>query len=419
MSGLSDFIASPQIPPAPTSADTTTSNPVWMQQYIYNLANAASSLAMSPYPSNVPSLDLQPSDATQQSWGMALNNVGSWKPDLNQANAFTTASGQPTSTNSINTYATNYGQEVPTLASGITGALNQSIQSEIPSYMSPYTQQVVGGIESAMNTNLEQNVLPTVYDRYVQSGQSGSPQEMQAVNNAIYQNQQAVGQAVAPALEQGYNTSLSAAQNAGNTGLQAGITGTQGAATTALASQQLQQSAGAQSGQLGALTSEMGAMDTGQVAAAGQSQDTLTQNNQTANYNAFWNQENYPYLQLGFESNIVRGQQVPQTTQQAALQYNSNAGYSASPLASFAQGVLGSAATTGGSSGSKSGSALGGGAKGGSVAKFASVGSSIASSAGWGKNPVWVKDAAKATGGKVKRARKSKLGALNQLAEAA
>ena len=555
MADLSSIFSGSPTPPQPTGTDSSSSTPLWQQQYVYNLANAATNLAQTPYPTDVPSINLTPSDTTQQAWQMAQNNVGSWQPALNTATQYTNNAASPVTFDNINGYANNYttqtamnggsqtgalnanigpmagywdnslntqgmngalnwsnalgstagsvgtdltnvynanslsaapqytsllnsesqtganqftgllnsnaqaganqftstynsnalpsaqdytnqlGSSVLGLAGANTGALNQAVQGSMSGYENPYTQQVVNGIESSMNTNMEQNVLPSVYDRYVKSGQSASPQEMQAVNNAMYQNQQAIGQAIAPVEEQGYNTALTAAQqaatqgltsaqttagqglsagqtaatqglqagtttasqglnagmstasqgvqagqnaatqglNAGmtvagqgaqygnqnattalstaaqeaNTGLQAGMAGYQNASTTAQQNQMNQLAAGAQMGQLGALNSQLSALDTGQVAAAGQAQDTITQQNATNNYNSFWNQQNWPYLNLGYASNIMQGQAVPTTTQQSSLQYNPSQTYAASPLQSFVQGAVGGHALSG------------------------------------------------------------------------
>ena len=317
MAGLFDGSA---IPLQPTGTDSSTAGPLWQQQYVYNLANAATNLAGTPYPDNVPNLTLTPSGTTQQAWQSAQNNVGAWKPDVNQAESLTSGAANPLDVNQ---------------ATGYEGALNSAIQGGMAGYENPYNQQVVGALQQAMNTNFNTNIMPSVYDRYVQSGQSGSPQEMQMANNAMYQEQQAEGQAIAPVLQQGFNTALAASQGTAGQGL--GV---------AAQNKATQLAAGAQMGQLGGLTSSLGAMDTGTLAAAGQAQDAITAQNANTNYNQFWNQQNYPYLNLGFASNIIRGQAVPQNTQLSSSG-TSPATYTASPLASFAQGVAGSQALSG------------------------------------------------------------------------
>ena len=301
MSGATSFLFSGQpVPPQPTGSDTSTNFPLWLQQYQANLANAATNVASTPYTPFPGPQVAAPSAATQQAWNMATGDVGNYSGALGQAMNLTGAAAQP-----------------------VTGA-------QINNYMNPFESTVLGGLQSAANTNLTQNILPQVQDRFVSAGQSRSPQEMQATNNAVQANDTALYQAQAGALGQGY----------------------QGALGAALQEQQAQQAAGAQYGQLGALTQQLGAADVGEVAAAGQAQDTTNQANINAAMNNFYAQQQWPYQNLAFASNIIRGQNVPSNQQTVGMNYAPGQSYTASPLASFvgttlgAQGAANSAAQT-------------------------------------------------------------------------
>lgn len=293
MASLTNFLfqGSP-VPAQPTGSDSSTSFPLWQQQYAYNLSNAATNLADTPYTPFPGPTVATPSSQTTQAEKMATQNVGDYMPYQKQAGALTAASAQP-----------------------ITGA-------QINQYMNPYENQVIGGIESNLNTNLQQNVLPGVQNSFVSAGQSKSPQEMQATNNALYQNQQAIGQQVGSALETGYQGALSAAQNQ------------QGREATA----------GAQLGTLGALQQQEGLTDVGQLAAAGQTIDANQQANLNAAQNQFYQQEQYPYQQLGYASNILRGLPTGSTTQ--TVSQPSSQLFNPSPLASIA-GTAGVASALG------------------------------------------------------------------------
>lgn len=284
-----------------------------------------------------------------------------------------------------------------------TGALNQATEGAIPSYLDPYLDKVVGGLQSTLNTNLFQNTLPAIQDKFVSAGQTRSPQEAQLTSEAIYANQQALGQAVGPALSHAYDTALGAAQSAAgtgfrsgdqfstsglsagtgaaNTGLNAGIgtantglsTGANTAYTglssglgaansgfgygstgyglgtsTAQDQQRMQQTTGAQFGQLGALTQQLGGYDVGQLAAAGQATDTNNQANVNAAINNFNAQQQWPYQNEAFASNITRGQSVPSNTYTVGLSPSAANSYTASPLASFVGTTLGGAALNNG-----------------------------------------------------------------------
>lgn len=394
-------------PPQPTGSDTSTSYPLWLQDYTYGLAGAAQNLASQPYTQFPGPQVASPSDATQQSWNMALGNVGNYQPALNNAATATYYGSLPTDVGNINAPSPiNFSQlNAPSPVNfspvGTPSTINASSLSgsDIQKYMNPYMDQVIGGLTSASNNNLFQNVLPSVQDRFVSAGQSRSPQEMQSTNNAVYQSQQALDQAIGGALNTGYQGALSTAQQQQAQQLQTqlqqqgvglgvaeqnqslglqnaqqqqgfqtafqqqqqqlglstaeqqqgvGLGVQQQNQTLALQQQQAnraaQQAAGAQYGQIGALTQQLGAADTGQVAAAGQAQDVNSQANINAALNNFYAQQQWPYQNLTYASNIIRGQAEPSNTQQVGLQYNPGQTYSASPLSSFIGTTLGASA---------------------------------------------------------------------------
>ncbi len=291
MSGTTGFLFSGQpVPPQPTGSDTTSQYPLWLQDLQYGIGNAATNLASQPYSQFPGALVAQPSGATQQSWQMAQGSLGNYQPALSSAMNLTGNAGTP-----------------------ITGA-------QIGNYLNPYTSNVIGGLQQAANTNLEQNQLPQISSQFVGAGQAASPQQMQADNNALYQSNQALDQATSSALQSGY----------------------QGALGTALQEQQAQQTAGAQYGQLGALTQQLGAAQTGEIAATGQAQDTVNQNNINAALSQFTQAQQWPYQNLGYAADIIRGQNVPTNTQTVGMSYAPGQSYTASPLSSFIGASLGS-----------------------------------------------------------------------------
>lgn len=424
------------IPPQPTATDTQSQYPEWLQDYVYSIGQSATNLASQPYSQFPGPTVATPSNATLAAQSLAGNNVGNWQPDISQAYTNTNNAAAPLDGAAINSYTSPYYQTVQGAGAGLTGALsqasgnagadytdflnrgalgnagaytgqlsgsaigagqdytgalNQATQAAIPSYLSPYLGNVVGGIESSLNTNLFQNTLPAIQDKFVSAGQSRSPQEAQLTSEAIYANQNALGQAVAPALEQGYTTALGAAQNAtnagfgagnqfstsglsaatgaANTGLNAGLgsantgfglgsTGYNLGTSTAENQQQMQQATGAQFGQLGALTQQLGGYDVGQLAASGQAQDTTRQANLNAAQNQFNAQQQWPYQNLAFASNIIRGQPVASNTYTVGLSPSSQNSYTPSPLSAFVGTTLGASAIGNGLNSATTGQAL-------------------------------------------------------------
>lgn len=329
MSGLSSLFSGSVTPATPTSSDTSTTSPQWYQDYVYNLSNAASNLASSSY-SQYPGIQVAaPSAQTTQAEQMATNNVGNYQGALQQAAQLTGQAGQ----------ATNQGKLT---------------SSDINQYLNPYTDQVVGALQAASNKNFQDVTLPSIQNQFVSAGQSRSPQEMQADNNALYNNNLALNSSVSQALQSGYNsaTSTASAQNAQQL-------------AQAQANRTAAQSAGNQFNTIASNTQALAGYDVGQVAAAGQTVDTNNQANINAAMNNFSAQQQWPYQNLAYASNIIRGVNTG----------NSNSSYvgstptttqTSSPLASFVGTALGSSALSNSTSNSVK-SALSSLARGGHV----------------------------------------------------
>lgn len=294
--GIASFL---QGIPAPTTQSTSTTYPLWLTQAMQQVIGAAGNLAQQPYTQFPGPTVAQPSATTQRAWNLAGSNVGNWQPDVSQAGALTSAAAAPITSSDINTF------------------------------LNPYQDYITG----ALNRNLQENVLPGVQDKFVSAGQSRSPQEAEITNRALRDNQIAVGQSLAG--------------------------GYQGALNSLLQQRQQQAAAGAQFGQLGALNSQLGSVDLSNLAAAGTAQDTSHQANINAALNQFYQQQQYPYQQLSFLSDIMRGlptQESGTTTQTV----NAGQTFAPSPLATYA-GTAGLSSGLGGSStGSLSGLKRGG-----------------------------------------------------------
>ena len=385
MSGaLSSLFSGSVVPPQPTGSNTTSTAPLWYQDLQYNIGNAASNLAQQPYQAYTGQQVATPSSATQQSWNMATGNVGDWKPDVTTAqnltgqgaNLSSGALGYVNQGSNLTNGATGYVGQASGLTNAATGMTMGSAQpigaGQINQYMNPYTNSVVGALQQASNYNLINNQLPAISSQFVGAGQAASPQMANADNNALYLSNQALDQATAGALQGGYqqatNTALSE-QQAGLQGAnqinqygqaQAGygaLQNTLGQTQAGYGALQNQIGAqmgtyGAQTGQLGALTQQLGAADTGLVASAGQAQDAVNQQNLNVAQSNFNAQQQWPYQNLAFASNITNGLNVPSNTQTVGMQFNPGQAYTASPLASFVGTTLGSTAVQNGTSGS-------------------------------------------------------------------
>lgn len=284
--GITSFLTQGTPVPAPTGSDASTSFPLWLQSLEYNLSGAAGQLAGQPYQQFPGPQVATPSAQTQQAWNLAGQNVGSYQPYLNNASALTNEASQP-----------------------LTAA-------QIQNFVNPYQNYVTQGLDA----NLTNNILPQIQAQFVGAGQVASPQQAQVAGQAAYNTQQAVGQSLAGAY--------------------------QGAVSSAQQQQAMEQAAGAQYGQLGALQSELGAADVSQLGSAGAAQDTVAQNNINAAINNFTAQQQWPYQNLSYLSNIERGAPINTSQQVVGTTYLPPSYYNPSPL-SVAGGVSGVASSLG------------------------------------------------------------------------
>lgn len=265
---------------APTTYSSSTQYPIWLQSAIEGLAGAAGNLAQQPYQQFPGPQVAAPSGATRQAWQLAQSNVGNYQPALSAATSATNAEAAP-----------------------IT-------PGQIQGFLNPEQDYITG----ALNRNLTQNVLPGIQDKFVSAGQSRSPQESEMTSRALLDNQTAVGQSLAG--------------------------GYQGALNSLLQSRQQQGAAGAQLGTLAGLTSQLGATDVGSLASAGSAQDQNAQQNINAAMSNFQNQQQWPYQQLGFLSDIIN--RVPiQATGPTSTAIASGQTYAPSPLATYAGTLAG------------------------------------------------------------------------------
>lgn len=260
-----DFLFQGQQPiAAPTGSSTSEAFPLWLQESLYNLSGAAAQVASQPYTPFPGPTVATPSAQTQQAWDLAQSNVGGYKPLLDKSQSMTESAAAPISAGDIQTF------------------------------LNPYQSYITG----ALNRNLQQNLLPGIQDKFVSAGQSRSPQEAQITGQALQGTQTAIGESMAGAY--------------------------QGALNSLLQQREQQRAAATQMGVLGTLGSQLGAVDVSQLASAGGQRDAVQQANLNAARAEFDAQQNWPYQNIGFLSNVIRGlpiQAAGQTSQTVGTTY--------------------------------------------------------------------------------------------------
>ena len=161
--------------------------------------------------------------------------------------------------------------------------------------MNPYTQDVTQQ-ESALMNQQNQTAQSGQLGTAISSGAFGGDRAGVAAANLAGQQSLAYGNAMAPILQQGYNTALSTAQQ------QQGVT---------LAAQQADaarlSAAGQQIANIGTQGQTAGLAGAQAQMAAGQVGQQTTQAGDTALYNQFLQQQSYPFQTAQFLANIAEG----------------------------------------------------------------------------------------------------------------
>ena len=168
-------------------------------------------------------------------------------------------------------------------------------QTAINQYMNPYMNDVVQQESNLLNQQF-QTAQSGQLGTAIESGAFGGDRAGIAGANLAGQQALAYGNAMAPILQQGYNTALTTAQGQQQLGLsaeQANLARLQGA--------------GAQMGQLGTAGQSAGLAGAQAEMAAGQTQQQTQQAGLSALYNQFLQQQSYPFQTAQFLANIAEG----------------------------------------------------------------------------------------------------------------
>lgn len=384
---------------APAQPSTTTQIqdiPAWEQGYVTDLLGKAEAVAAQPYQqfpgqqvagftpdqtqafSNIENMQ----NTYQPTQNAALNSsmngaatagdiYGAGAGDINAATGYNPLAAVAPYLGAASQYnSATAAQPWLNQAAGYqSAAANAATPQGIQSYMSPYTSDVVNGIQNEANQNWNQNIMPGVNDKFVGSGQYGSGRNAQVLGQAAGNFQTGLSANVANALESGYNTAGTQAANQagilsglGNQSLtgandassaqgtqisnllnQANAAGTstqQQAGNLLNAGQQLGNLAATQGTEQLAAGANLQNLATGQqnnaltnaqaLQAVGQQQQQLNQTNLNTAEQNWQNQVNNPAQQTEYLNQIIRGLPAPTATTSSS---QTTPAYSVSPLA--------------------------------------------------------------------------------------
>lgn len=395
--GALDFLFQGSTPTQGTNYSQNQSNvPTWLQDYSQGILAQSAALASQPYQTyGGPQVAGFTAPQTQaQSMVGAIQ--GQYQPTLSKAQDLATSSANPAALTDAQSYLPQARQGVQsalgTANQGYQGALSylpqaqQYLQQGITptaAQMNPYAQNVIGAAETQAKQFWQNQLQPSIEQQYAAAGQAGSSADIRAQEeqaNQLTENIQATGNAaLGQAYQQAQQAGFAGAQQeaglgqlAGSIAGQQGSLGLQGAGALGSLGQiggglgYEQGVLGLQgAGTLGGLASTgqtLGLQGAGALDTVGAEQQSLNQQNLNVARQDFLNQEQYPYQQESWLSQMMSGTATPTTvpgeTQASQTSYAPSTG--ASPL-SQALGLY-----AGFNSGSV-GSALGGAARGGSI----------------------------------------------------
>jgi hypothetical protein len=319
MSSVLSFLFQGQTPTSTTNYGTSNSQvPTWLQQYSQGVLGQAAALASQPYqPYGGPQVAGFTPQQTQAQ-GEVGGLQGQYQPALTQATNLANTSATPGAISQ----ATNY---LPTAANYIASASDPT-----QAMMNPYEQNVINQAENQATQYWNQTLQPSINQQYAAAGQAGSSADINAENqgaNLVTQNIQNTAQS---ALAQGYTGAQQTAlaqgqatgalgQTLGGLGYEQGVLGLQGAS---------------QLGNLASTGQGLGLQGAAALDTVGGEQQALNQQNLNVGYNNFLTQEQYPYQQEGWLSQMMTGAATPTTVPGASTSAQTGyaPSYGASPL---------------------------------------------------------------------------------------
>lgn len=327
---VTDFLFQGRPPPSINTYGTTTANiPQWLSDYTQGLLAKGNAVAAEPYQAygnpRIADFSADQAAAFQATRGAQ----GAFMPTINQGIG---AVGQATQMSGAQAAAPTLNRATgmaPTAgAMPLLNTAAQTAPTTVGQYMNPYQDAVVNRVGDLAARQLREKLMPEVSDTFIRAGQFGSSRMQEATGRALRDVQESALAAQGDLLNKGYQGALAAAQEdmrrqgqigqtIGNLGLQEqqnlGQLGQVQGNLQNLANQNLI-TAGQQLGNLARVGQQMGYTDTAALEAVGQQQQALAQRNLDTAYQDFLRQTNYPREQLGFLSNLVRGQPYSQTT---------------------------------------------------------------------------------------------------------
>jgi hypothetical protein len=273
--------------PTPNITGSTVSEsslPSWYQDYVKQLIMRSSEVAAQPYQAYEGPRIADFTGMQTQAQDMAQNVASNYQPYINSATTMANQAAVP----------------------AYQGAQN---------YMNPFLNDYMGRVADLNNRNLTEKVIPGINTTFTGANQFGSSRNSEFMSRALRDNQEAIANANSQASLQAWNqANTSAATDASNAARASQVMGGLG---------QMQQQGDLRG---------MAALDT-----MGGQQQQLNQQSLDLGYQDFLAQQQWPFQQAGWMSEIVRGMAPTLPTQTAQTSNQGTGTYSPGGLNQMGQ----------------------------------------------------------------------------------
>lgn len=295
-----DFLFAGKPPASVTTfGETTASTPKWYNDYTQGMIAKANAVAAEPF--RLYSGPRIADFTTDQLSGFkaAQNAAGSYRPFLDASTGSLDAASSYSGSQAAQPY---FNQASMTVPQGISA------------YMNPYTDQVVDRIGQLAKRQMSENIIPTVQNQFIGSGQFGGSRSGVELGKKMRDLQESTTAAQAQALQTGYGQAGQLFQNdqqrIGQLGQTAGTLAGQDLARQAQISQQY--------ADLGKQAQAMGLTEAATLADIGSQEQQMRQRGLDMAYQDFVEQRDKPQNMISFLNAAIRGLDIPKSTSTTA-----------------------------------------------------------------------------------------------------
>lgn len=287
--GVLDFLFQGTTPSSSTGV-SSTSVPAWLQQYTQGILAEGAGVASQPYQQYGGPRVAETTADQNSAYGTIRGLQGQYQGPIAQATQMATSASNPGA----------IGQALGQLPQA-QQYINQSLNPG--STINPYVNNVIKQGQNQATNYWNDTLKPSIDNEFTDAGQFGSSAHERAANQGAarinQQIQDTANSAYAGAYTNAQQANLAAgnatgtiAQTTGGLGYEQGVLGMQGAS---------------QLGNLATTGQNLGIQGAGALDTAGMSQQNQNQQNLNLGYQDFMNQQQYPYQQVGWLSQLMNG----------------------------------------------------------------------------------------------------------------